>query len=147
MILSLLMGMIKHSQIAQSNKFTISLQYLQISKKKLGMEVIFGMQINDKVSTSWYYPFWWKWPGMFKIPKIGSWKYFYNILRKIVATPLCSIVMQNIQIFHGGPVMFVVTCSLHWASERKCWEVDFSGNFVWLSAIAVTCRRVQFIWI
>ena len=35
-----------------------SLQYLyNISKKKLGMEVIFGMQINVKVSTSWYYPF------------------------------------------------------------------------------------------
>ena len=29
-----------------------------------------------------------------------------------VATALCSIVMQNIQIFYGGPVMFIVTCSL-----------------------------------
>ena len=29
MILSLLMGMIKHSQSTQSNKFTISLQYLK----------------------------------------------------------------------------------------------------------------------
>ena len=29
LIISLLMGMIKHSHIAQSNKFTISLQYLQ----------------------------------------------------------------------------------------------------------------------
>ena len=37
-ILSLLMGRIKHSQSAQSNKFAISLQYL---KKKLGMEFIF----------------------------------------------------------------------------------------------------------
>ena len=26
------------------------------------------MQINVKVSTSWYYPFWRKWPDMFKIP-------------------------------------------------------------------------------
>ena len=34
------------------------------------------------------------------------------MLRKIVATALCSIVMQNIQIFYGGPVMFVVTCSV-----------------------------------
>ena len=48
------MGMIKHSQITQSNKFVISLQYL---KKKLGMELIFGMQMNVKVSASWYYPF------------------------------------------------------------------------------------------
>ena len=56
--------MIRHSQITQSNKFAISF----ISKRKLGMEVIFDMQINVKVSTSWYYPFWRKWPDMFKIP-------------------------------------------------------------------------------
>ena len=35
-----------------------SLQYLcSISKKKLGMQIVFGMQINIKVSTSFYYPF------------------------------------------------------------------------------------------
>ena len=38
-----------------------SLQYLyNISKKKLGMEFIFYMQINIKTSTSWHYRFWWK---------------------------------------------------------------------------------------
>ena len=38
-----------------------SLQYhLNISKKKLGMEFIYCMQINVKVSTSWHYHFWWK---------------------------------------------------------------------------------------
>ena len=36
---SLLMGRIKHSQSTQSNKFAISLQYLQ---KKLGIELIFA---------------------------------------------------------------------------------------------------------
>ena len=51
-------------QWASSSVFKLvkvtSLQYLcSISKKKLGMEIIFGMQINyaDKVSTSWFYPF------------------------------------------------------------------------------------------
>ena len=39
-VLSLLMGRIKHSQSTQSNNFAISLQYL---KKKLGMEFIFCM--------------------------------------------------------------------------------------------------------
>ena len=78
-ILSLLMGMIKHSQITQSNKFAIYLQYL---KKNLGMEVIFCMQINIKVSTSWHYQFWWKWPDMSKVFKIGSWYYFCNMIRK-----------------------------------------------------------------
>ena len=38
-----------------------SLQYrLNVSKKKLGMEFIYCMQINVKVSTSWHYHFWWK---------------------------------------------------------------------------------------
>ena len=40
LILSFLVGMIKHSQVTQSNKFAISLKYLE---NKLGMEVIFGM--------------------------------------------------------------------------------------------------------
>ena len=34
---------------------------------------------------------------------------FFDILRKTVETALCSIVMQSIQIFYGGPVMSVVT--------------------------------------
>ena len=36
------------------------------------MEFIFDMQRNGKVSTSWYCPFWWKWPDMSKVPKIES---------------------------------------------------------------------------
>ena len=79
MVLSLLMGMIKHSQSTQSNKFAISLQHL---KNKLGMEFIFCMQKNIKVSTSWYYHFWWKWLDMSKVPKIGSWQYFCNWKKK-----------------------------------------------------------------
>ena len=48
----------------------ISLEYLyNISKKKLGREFIFCMQMNIKVSTSWDYSFWWKWPDMSKVPK------------------------------------------------------------------------------
>ena len=45
-VLSLLISRIKHSQSTQSNKFTISLQYL---KKKLGVEFIFSMPKNIKV--------------------------------------------------------------------------------------------------
>ena len=43
-ILSLLMGMSKHSQSTESNKFAISLQYL---KKELGLEFIF-LQADKK---------------------------------------------------------------------------------------------------
>ena len=37
-----------------------SLQYLYSISKELGMEFIFCMQINIKVSTSWHYRSWWK---------------------------------------------------------------------------------------
>ena len=50
-IISLLIGMIKHSQS------TSSLQYFYISKKKLGMEFIFSIHIAINVSTSWHYRF------------------------------------------------------------------------------------------
>ena len=52
-ILSLLMSIIKHSQSAQSKKFA---NLCNISKK-LGMEFIFCMQINIKVSKSQHYRF------------------------------------------------------------------------------------------
>ena len=51
-ILSLLMGMIKHSQSTQSNKLAISLQYL---KKEVRGEVQF------------------LWTDLFKVSKTGSW--------------------------------------------------------------------------
>ena len=56
-IRSLLIGMTKHYQSTQSNKFAISLQYL---KKKLEMDSIFNVKINIRVSTSWYYHLSWK---------------------------------------------------------------------------------------
>ena len=35
---------------------------------------------------------------------------FLQYITKIFSTALCSIVMQNIQVFFKGPVMCVVTC-------------------------------------
>ena len=66
-ILSLLMSMVNYSQSTQNNKFAISLQYI---KKKLGMEFIF---LHADKHQSWDYRFWWNWPDMSKVPKIGSW--------------------------------------------------------------------------
>ena len=82
-ILSLLIGMIKHSQSTQSNKFTISLQYRE--------EFIFCMQMNIKVSKSWHYHFGWKSPDMFKVLKNESWLYFCNILRKKCRNCSCAL--------------------------------------------------------
>ena len=74
MILSLQMGIIKHTQSTQNNKF------YNISEKKLRMKFII------KVSTSCHYPFWRKWSDMFNVLKIGTWYFLWNILRKSVAT-------------------------------------------------------------
>ena len=41
------MGMVKHSQSSQDNKFAMSVQYL---KKEVRDKVDFGMQINIKAS-------------------------------------------------------------------------------------------------
>ena len=54
-ILSLLLGMIKHSQSTQSNRFQNIFTISQ--KKKIGREFIFCMRMNIKVCTSWDYCF------------------------------------------------------------------------------------------
>ena len=53
-ILSLLMRMVKHLQTAQSNMFTISIQYV---KKEVRNGVHFCMKINVKVPATWHYCF------------------------------------------------------------------------------------------
>ena len=54
-ILSLLMGMIKHSQSTQSNKFAISLQYLKEEEVRNGFNFLHANK--HQVSTSWHYCF------------------------------------------------------------------------------------------
>ena len=56
---------------------------------------------------------------MFKIPKIGKWQYFCNILRKIVATALCSITIKTFIYFTG-----VQSCSLLLADMQDFSELD-----------------------
>ena len=47
---------------------------------------------------------------MSKVPKKESSLNFSNMFRESIATALCSIVIQNIQILYWVPVMFIVTC-------------------------------------
>ena len=107
-MLPLLIGMIKHKLLK-----VISLQYLHnISKNKLGMEFIVCMQINIKVSISWDYRFRWKQPARHlqrtqDRSLVISLQY---VKEKVLQLLLCYIFMQNIQIFYGSPVMFIVTC-------------------------------------
>ena len=98
--------MIKHSQITQSNKFAISLQYLKKDVRNGGhfwhadkrqsfykLVLSFLMELARHVQNT----------------QNRKLVIFLQCFRKNIAAALRSIVMQNIQIFYGGPVMFVVT--------------------------------------
>ena len=70
MILSILPGMIKHSQSTQSNKFAICLQYL---KKEVRKAVHFLHADEHQSFSKSGLLFLMKWPDMSKVPKKGSW--------------------------------------------------------------------------
>ena len=109
MILSLLMGMIKQSQITQSNKFAISLQYLK-KEVKNGVHFLHADKHQSfyKMALSFF---------MEVVRHVQSTQnrklviFLEYIKKKVLQQLLGSILMQNIQIFHGGSVMFVVNCS------------------------------------
>ena len=69
LILSLLMGMIKHSRSTQINKFAISLQYLW----KEVREGVHFLHLDKHQNFYKLVLFWWKWPDMSKFPKLGIW--------------------------------------------------------------------------
>ena len=96
-ILSLLLDMIKHSQSTQSNKFAISLQYL---KKEVRKRVHF---LHADEHQSFYKL------GLLFLMEVAR---YVQSTQRVLQLLLCSIVMQNIQIFYGGPAMFIVTCFL-----------------------------------
>ena len=106
-ILSLLLGMIKHSQYTQSNKFSISLQYL---KKKVTNGVYF---LHADKHQSFYKL------GLLLLMELVRYiqsiknrklVIFLQCILKVIHLLLCFIVMENIRLFYGGPVMFIVTC-------------------------------------
>ena len=107
MILSLLMGMIKHSQSTKSKKSAISLQYLK-DEVTNGVHFLHAdRQSFCKLALSFL---------MEVARHIQSTQnrkfviFLHYVKKKVLQLLMCSIVMQNIQIFYGGPVMFVVTC-------------------------------------
>ena len=121
-ILPLLLGMISILKVLK----VIILQYLyNISKTKLGMEFIslhadkhqrfyklgllFLMEVARYVQST-------------KNRKLAI---FLQYIKKIVSQLLlCSIVMRNIQIFCGGPIMFIVTCFLAQPNCRNFWLLN-----------------------
>ena len=107
-ILSLLMGMIKYSQNTRRNKFAISLQYL---KKEVRNRVHFLHA--DKHQSFYKFTLSFSAEVARHIQSIQNRKlvkFLQYREKKVSQLLLCSIMMQNIQIFYGGPVMFSVTC-------------------------------------
>ena len=110
-ILSLLISMIKHSQSIQSNKFARSLQYLK-NEARDGVHFLHADKHQSfyKLALSFL---------MEVVRHVKSTQnqnrklvIFLQYLKKILSQLLlCSTVMQNIQIFHGCPIMFGVTGS------------------------------------
>ena len=107
-MLSLLMGIIQHSQSTQSNEIAISLQYLRKEVRNRGhflytdkhqnfykLALLFLMEVARHVQST-------------QNRKLV--KFLQYIKKNVLQLLLCSIVMQNIQILYGVPVMFVVTC-------------------------------------
>ena len=97
--------MVKHSQSTQSNKFVISLQYLK-------KEVRDGVQfLHTGKHQNWHYRFLMKVATHVQSTQNRKLVIFLQYIKKKVSQLLlCSIVMQNIQIFYGDPVMLLVTC-------------------------------------
>ena len=99
--------MIKSFQITQSNKFSISLQYLKkevrngdhfwhADKRQSFYKLVlsFLMEVARHVQNT----------------QNRKLVIFLQNIRKNVATAVCSIVMQNIQIFSRGSIISGVTC-------------------------------------
>ena len=105
-ILKLLLGMIKHCQSTQSNKFAISLQYLKKEVRK-------GVHFLHADEHQSFYKL-----GLLFLMEVARYvqstqnRKLVIFLQRVLQLLLCSIVMQNIQIFYGGPAMFIVTCFL-----------------------------------
>ena len=103
-ILSLLMDMIKHSRSIQSNKFALSLQHFKKEVHFLHADKhqnFYKMALSSLMEVARH------------VQSTQNRKlliFLQYIKKKVLQLLLCSIVMQNIQIFYRGPVMFVVTC-------------------------------------
>ena len=86
--------MIKHSQITQSSKFAITLQHLK-------------KEVRNEFSTSWYYPFWWKWPNV-QNTENRKFVIFLQYIKKKLLQLLCVLLWcKTFRYFTG-----VQSCSL-----------------------------------
>ena len=107
-ILSLLMGMIKHSRSTQTNKIVISLKYLKKGVRN-GVHFLHA----DKHQSFYKLALLFLMEGTRHVEGIQNSDLvilLQYIEKKVLPLFLSSIVMQNTHIFYGGLVMFFVSC-------------------------------------
>ena len=109
----ILVEIVRHSQNSQNSKFSMSLQYL---KKKVRDEVDFW--INFKVSCKlisalwpstfprkWYYH-WYSWSRIFKVLKMKTLHYLYNITKNKLGVKFIFSIQINIKISTSWHYLF-----------------------------------------
>ena len=80
----------------------LSLQYFyNSSKKNLGMEFVFCMQMSIKVPASWYCRFWEKWSNMSKVPKVLL--LWCKAFRLFTGVQSCSLLLVFFKLLLGCP--------------------------------------------
>ena len=94
--LSYLMGVSGYAKCTQNNKYAIFLQYL---KKEVVM----------KYTASWYYLFWWVWPGMPKVPRQVC-NVFVILRKKLV---IKFIFCRQLNILHKLTLSFLTSMTRH----------------------------------
>ena len=99
--------MIKCFQLTQSKKFAMSLQYL---KKEVRNGDHFWHADKRQSFCKLVLSFLMEVTRIVQNTQNGKLVIFSQYIRKNVAAAFCSIIMQDIQIFYRGPIMFVVTC-------------------------------------
>ena len=108
LILSLLMGIIKHSQITETNKLAISLQHLKKEVKNVGRfwhadkhQSLYKLVLSFLVEVV---------ARHVQNTQNRKLVIFLQYLNKKLSQLLCVLMWCTTFIFYGGPVMFVITC-------------------------------------
>ena len=118
------------------------------------MELIFCMQMNIKVSAVFKFSNL-KVSTSFRHVQITENRmlvmYLQNLQKKLSQLLLCSIVIQNIQIFYGGPVVFVVTSFSHVVRHLSKLEIDHvilvgCCTYVWACPKFFEITSCQYLW-
>ena len=98
------MDAIKHSPSTQISKFAISVQYLKEEVRDVEHQSFYNLALMFSMEVAWH------------VQSTQNKKlviFLQYLKKKVSQLLLCSFVIQNVQIFYRGPVMFFVTCFLY----------------------------------